>query len=56
MADKRKILYLIDGRMRLYRPILELKAESGESRLDRVIARIARETAGEAPDSARAAS
>jgi Cu-processing system ATP-binding protein len=40
------VLYLIDGRMRLYRPIAELKTESGESRLDRVIARIARSTEG----------
>jgi Cu-processing system ATP-binding protein len=38
------VLYLIEGRMRLYRPIAELKAESGESRLDRLIARIARAT------------
>jgi Cu-processing system ATP-binding protein len=43
------VLYLIEGRMRLYRSIAELKAESGESRLDRVVARIARTTASEAP-------
>ncbi|MBL9208994.1 MAG: ABC transporter ATP-binding protein [Opitutaceae bacterium] len=50
------VLYLIEGRLRLYRPILALKAESGESRLDRVIARIARDTAGETPAGERAAS
>ena len=49
------VLYLIEGRMRLYRPIAELKAESGESRLDRVIARIARATASEAPPSGEGA-
>jgi Cu-processing system ATP-binding protein len=43
------VLYLIEGRMRLYRSIAELKAESGESRLDRVVARIARTAASEAP-------
>jgi len=44
------VLYLLDGRMRLYRSIAELKAESGESRLDRVVARIARAAAsGVAP-------
>lgn len=36
------VLYLIDGRMQLYRTVAELKAESGESRLDRVVARLAR--------------
>lgn len=50
------VLYLIEGRMRLYRPIAELKAESGETRLDRVIARIARTTAGEPPPPGKAAS
>jgi hypothetical protein len=40
------VLYLIEGRMRLYRSIAELKAESGESRLDRVVARIARTEMG----------
>jgi hypothetical protein len=42
--------------MRLYRPILELKAESGETRLDRVIARIARAAADEASSGREAAS
>jgi Cu-processing system ATP-binding protein len=50
------VLYLIEGRMRLYRPILELKAESGETRLDRVIARIARAAADEASSGREAAS
>ena len=50
------VLYLIDGQMRLYRPIAELKAESGETRLDRVVARIARDTAGDAPFSGKATS
>jgi Cu-processing system ATP-binding protein len=36
------VLYLLEGRMQLYRSIAELKAESGETRLDRVVARIAR--------------
>jgi Cu-processing system ATP-binding protein len=36
------VLYLCEGRMQLYRSIAELKAESGETRLDRVVARIAR--------------
>jgi Cu-processing system ATP-binding protein len=44
------VLYLFEGRMQLYRSIAELKAESGETRLDRVVARIARaEMDGAAP-------
>jgi Cu-processing system ATP-binding protein len=34
------VLYLIEGRMQFYRPIAELKSESGETRLGRVIAQI----------------
>jgi Cu-processing system ATP-binding protein len=49
------VLYLIEGRMQLYRSIVELKAESGETRLDRVIARIARATAEEPPPPGKAA-
>jgi Cu-processing system ATP-binding protein len=43
------VLYLIEGRRRLYRPIVELKEESGETRLDRVVARIARAAADPGP-------
>ena len=39
------VLYLIDGRMRFYRPIEELRTESGETRLDRVVAQIMRASA-----------
>jgi Cu-processing system ATP-binding protein len=50
------VLYLIEGRMRLYRSIAELKAESGESRLDRVVARIARAEMGGAGPAGEGAS
>jgi Cu-processing system ATP-binding protein len=36
------VLYLIEGRTQFYRPIEELKRESGEDRLDRVVARLMR--------------
>ena len=49
------VLYLIEGRMRLYRPLAELKAESGESRLDRVVARIAQAAASAAPPAGKGA-
>jgi Cu-processing system ATP-binding protein len=38
------VLYLIDGRVRFYRPIAELFEEYGDPKLGRVIARIMRET------------
>lgn len=50
------VLYLIEGRLRLYRPIAELKAESGETRLDRVVARIARAGTSAPPPPGKAAS
>jgi Cu-processing system ATP-binding protein len=39
------VLYLIDGRVRFYRPISELFEEYGDPKLGRVIAKIMRETA-----------
>ena len=39
------VLYLIDGRMQFCRPIAELKAESGETRLGRVVANLMRASA-----------
>jgi Cu-processing system ATP-binding protein len=39
------VLYLIDGRVRFYRPIAELFEEYGDPKLGRVIAKIMRETA-----------
>jgi Cu-processing system ATP-binding protein len=49
------VLYLFEGRMQLYRSIAELKAESGETRLDRVVARIARAEMGGAGPTGRSA-
>lgn len=39
------VLYLIDGRVRFYRPIAELFEEYGDPKLGRVIAKIMRESA-----------
>ena len=42
------VLYVIEGRMQFYRPIAELKSESGETRLGRIIAQIMLASNGDA--------
>jgi len=41
------VLYLIEGRMQFFRPIAELKAESGETRLGKIVAGMMRQTAAD---------
>jgi Cu-processing system ATP-binding protein len=43
------VLFLIEGKLHFCRPIDELKSESGEDKLSRVIARIMRDGAGTQP-------
>lgn len=43
------VLYLMEGHRRLFRPLVELKAEAGETRLERVVARLAAANAGATP-------
>lgn len=43
------VLHLIDGKLQFYRSIDELRAEHGEEKLGRVVAKIMRESAKESP-------
>ena len=47
------VLYLIEGKTQFYRPIGELKSESGETRLGRIIAELMRNSAGGATGTSR---
>ena len=47
------VIYIIEGRLHFCRPIEELRAESGEEKLGRLIARIMRNPANQAPSSNR---
>ena len=47
------VIYIIEGRLHFCRPIAELRAESGEEKLGRLIARIMRDPANQASSSNR---